>query len=223
MRFDPHRNGRSYANSSAREYGPYRLDLGEQRADLLRVAGAAGFADVDVAPLELERRIGARQTWPAACACFGDDGQQLHHAADRGHQQDAEDQQSRIALEPVVQRQPAHARSGSPRQQAARRRRCCLPAKVSREIPGHQDRARQEQQAREEAQQVVRLHRRHHVVEAEAHLAEVIERQPQHALRHAGAPHREHVEHRAGEGQPEMDVREPHAVERRPAMRGTMK
>ena len=57
VRFEPHRNGRSYANSPEPRVGPVTLHLGEQRPDLLRVARRAALADVDVAADELERRI----------------------------------------------------------------------------------------------------------------------------------------------------------------------
>ena len=78
------------------------LDLVAQRADHLRVAEIAALAHVDVASGELERRVG-----PHAVDLFDrvlqvEQRHDLDEAADRDHDQDADDEDDRVLLEDGV-------------------------------------------------------------------------------------------------------------------------
>ena len=78
-----------------------------QRADHLAVAEIAALADVDVAAREFERRVGPHALDLLDRALEIEQRHDLHEAADRDHDQDAEQQKKRVLLEDVVLREEA--------------------------------------------------------------------------------------------------------------------
>ena len=82
--------------------GTVALDLVAQRADHLRVAGIAAFADVDVAPGELERRVDPHVRRVLDRLVDGEQRRDLDEAADAGHDDDGDREPDRVAFQPVV-------------------------------------------------------------------------------------------------------------------------
>jgi hypothetical protein len=69
---------------------PVTLDLVAQRADHLRVTEVAALAHINVAPGELERRVGTHARCGLDRAFQIKQWHDFHQAADRDHDQDAE-------------------------------------------------------------------------------------------------------------------------------------
>ena len=88
------------------------LHLVAQRADHLAVAKVAAFAHIDVAAGEFERRVGPHALHGFDGALQIEERHDLDQAADRDHDENAEDEEDRILLQDVVpgEKRPAVVR-----------------------------------------------------------------------------------------------------------------
>src|SRR4051794_11269006 len=81
---------------------PIALDLVAQRADHLRMAVVTALAHIDVATGELERRVGPHAIDLFDRALEIEQRRDLNEAADRNHDQHADDKDNRVLLEDRV-------------------------------------------------------------------------------------------------------------------------
>src|SRR3990167_9917155 len=84
------------------------LDLVAKGANHLRMADVAAFANVDVAPLQFERCIGAHAVNFLDRVLEIEERSDLDEAADRNHHQDADGQEQGMALECFVPFHESH-------------------------------------------------------------------------------------------------------------------
>ena len=127
----------------------------------------------------------------------------LDHAADRDDDQDADQQQDRIAFEPC-----RGSFTRPPRQESARDGAAtAAPPRIGPpQIVGHDQRAGEIQQAAERADDVIGVHRLHDFDEGIFQEAVVVIGAPHQALHDAGDPHRGDVEHDAEGRDPEVPL-----------------
>jgi len=81
---------------------PVALHFGAERPHHLRVAVVAALADVDVAPGELQRRVGLEARYRLGHRLLEVERDDLDQAADRDDQDDQNDQQRLVALDHVM-------------------------------------------------------------------------------------------------------------------------
>ena len=87
---------------------PVALHLVAHRADHLAVADVAALADVDVAPRQLQRRVGPHALHLLDGVLEVEEGHDLHDAADEDHEEARAEEQRRVALQGLVMVEEGH-------------------------------------------------------------------------------------------------------------------
>ena len=192
------------------------FDLVAERADHLAVAGVAAFADVDVAPGELERRIGPHPLHLLDRVLQVEERRDLDDAADGDHHERADQQERRVAFDGAMSVKQGHScdflilRAGlrerrPSRDEAAHRLFLALVAPDCHEhVPGHDQHPGQVHQPADRADDVVGVHGGDGFCERIDQEALLVVFAPHQALLDAGHPHHRRVDDDAERGEPEV-------------------